>query len=157
MDEAKTFGYARNVAAGLGPVLQPGAEPVEGYSNPTWPAPLAVGARIGLFNSGAIFGVPDYVLFLEGSGHRVRHRDADAVLRHRQGAQPPAAPGDADRGVPAAVAGWMDTGSWAGHPATLRVRRSRGTGHARHPDVGSRGPGDRRPRSRRLRTETHSL
>ena len=58
-DAAITFGYARNVAAGLGPVLQPGAEPVEGYSNPTWLALLALGARLGLFDSGTIFGVPD--------------------------------------------------------------------------------------------------
>ena len=67
-DAAITFGYARNVAAGLGPVLQPGAEPVEGYSNPTWLALLALGARLGLFDSGAIFGVPDYVLFPKALG-----------------------------------------------------------------------------------------
>jgi hypothetical protein len=62
-DAAITFGYARNVAAGLGPVLQPGADPVEGYSNPTWLALLALGARLGLFDHGAIFGIPDYVLY----------------------------------------------------------------------------------------------
>lgn len=62
-DAAITFGYARNVAAGLGPVLQPGAAPVEGFSNPTWMALLALGARLGLFDQGAIFGIPDYVLY----------------------------------------------------------------------------------------------
>lgn len=67
-DAAITFGYARNVAAGLGPVLQPGAEPVEGYSNPTWLALLALGAKLGLFDSGTLVGVPDYVLFPKALG-----------------------------------------------------------------------------------------
>ncbi|SDC75638.1 hypothetical protein [Actinokineospora iranica] len=62
-DAAITFAYARSVADGLGPVLQPGADPVEGYSNPTWLALLAIGRLVGLFDRGAIFGVPDYVLF----------------------------------------------------------------------------------------------
>ncbi|WP_051386236.1 hypothetical protein [Actinokineospora inagensis] len=67
-DAAITFGYARNVAHGLGPVLQPGAQPVEGYSNPTWLALLALGALTGLFDHGTIFGIPDYVLFPKALG-----------------------------------------------------------------------------------------
>lgn len=41
-DAAITFGYARNLSEGLGPVVQPGADAVEGYSNPRgrrcWPS-----------------------------------------------------------------------------------------------------------------------
>ncbi|HEY4024650.1 MAG TPA: hypothetical protein VGM75_38600 [Pseudonocardiaceae bacterium] len=62
-DASITFAYARSVAEGYGPVLQPGAVPVEGYSNTTWMLLLAFGRLIGLFDHGAIFGVPDYVLF----------------------------------------------------------------------------------------------
>ncbi|OXM74477.1 hypothetical protein CF166_04490 [Amycolatopsis sp. KNN50.9b] len=62
-DAAITFGYARGFAEGLGPVVQPGAEAVEGYSNPTWTALLALGRLMGLFDRGAILGIPDYVLF----------------------------------------------------------------------------------------------
>ncbi|WP_285610716.1 glycosyltransferase family 39 protein [Actinokineospora globicatena] len=62
-DAAITFGYARNVAEGHGPVLQPGLEPVEGFSNPTWLVLLALGSLVGLFDHGTIFGVPDYILF----------------------------------------------------------------------------------------------
>ncbi|WP_091450063.1 hypothetical protein [Actinokineospora iranica] len=65
-DAAITFSYARNVADGLGPVFQPGAEPVEGYSNPAWLALLVIGKWLGLFDHGAIFGIPDYVLFPKG-------------------------------------------------------------------------------------------
>ncbi|RLK60060.1 dolichyl-phosphate-mannose-protein mannosyltransferase [Actinokineospora cianjurensis] len=67
-DAAITFGYARNVADGYGPVLQPGLDPVEGYSNPVWMALLALGALVGLFDHGTIFGVPDYVLFPKALG-----------------------------------------------------------------------------------------
>ena len=35
-DAAITFAYARSFAEGDGLVPQPGAERVEGYSNPTW-------------------------------------------------------------------------------------------------------------------------
>jgi hypothetical protein len=62
-DAGITFAYARSVAAGLGPVLQPGADPVEGYSNPAWLALLVVGRWLGLFDGGAWFGVSDLVLF----------------------------------------------------------------------------------------------
>ncbi|NIH77619.1 hypothetical protein [Amycolatopsis viridis] len=67
-DSAITFGYARSFAQGLGPVVQPGAEAVEGYSNPTWTLLLALGRLIGLFDRGTIFGIPDYVLFPKGLG-----------------------------------------------------------------------------------------
>lgn len=62
-DAAISNAYARSFAEGLGPVAQPGADPVEGFSNPTWTALLALGRAVGLFDRGAIFGVPDYVLF----------------------------------------------------------------------------------------------
>lgn len=62
-DAAITFAYARNIAEGAGSVLQPGAEPTEGYSNPAWLAVMALGRLLGLFDRGTVFGVPDYVLF----------------------------------------------------------------------------------------------
>ncbi|QWF82289.1 hypothetical protein HUW46_05726 [Amycolatopsis sp. CA-230715] len=62
-DAAITFAYARSFADGLGPVVAPGAPPVEGFSNPTWTALLALGKVLGLFDRGTLFGVPDYVLF----------------------------------------------------------------------------------------------
>ncbi|WP_024877220.1 hypothetical protein [Saccharomonospora piscinae] len=62
-DSAITFAYARSVTEGLGPVVQPGAAAVEGYSNPTWLLLLMLGRVVGLFDHGMIFGVPDYVLF----------------------------------------------------------------------------------------------
>ncbi|MGW5382656.1 hypothetical protein [Nocardia sp. NPDC003963] len=62
-DAGITFAYARSAAAGLGPVLQPGAAPVEGFSNPTWLLVLMVGKWFGLFDRGAVFGIPDYALY----------------------------------------------------------------------------------------------
>ena len=62
-DAAITFAYARSLATGEGPVLQPGVEPVEAYSNPTWLALLSLGRLLGLFDHGTIFGVPDQVLY----------------------------------------------------------------------------------------------
>lgn len=62
-DAAITFSYARNLSEGLGPVVQPGAAPVEGYSDPTWLALLILGRLAGLFDHGTIFGLPDYVVF----------------------------------------------------------------------------------------------
>ncbi|MCR6484727.1 glycosyltransferase family 39 protein [Amycolatopsis sp. OK19-0408] len=62
-DAAITFAYSRDVADGYGPVLQPGAEPVEGFSNPTWMILLALGKLVGLFDHGTLFGVNDQVLF----------------------------------------------------------------------------------------------
>jgi hypothetical protein len=62
-DAGITFAYARSVATGAGPVLQPGAPPVEGFSDPTWMALLAFGHRLGLFDHGTWFGVPDYVAY----------------------------------------------------------------------------------------------
>ncbi|HWM05717.1 MAG TPA: hypothetical protein VNP92_25535, partial [Actinophytocola sp.] len=52
-DAGITFAYARSITSGAGPVLQPGAEPVEGYSNPAWLLVLAAGRAIGLFDRGA--------------------------------------------------------------------------------------------------------
>jgi hypothetical protein len=62
-DAGITFAYARSIATGAGPVLQPGAEPVEGFSNPAWLGLLVLGRWLGLFDRGAWFGVPDYVAF----------------------------------------------------------------------------------------------
>jgi heme exporter protein D len=62
-DAAITFAYSRNVADGFGPVLQPGAAPVEGYSNPTWMILLALGKLVGLFDHGTLFGISDQILF----------------------------------------------------------------------------------------------
>ncbi len=62
-DAGITFAYARSVATGAGPVLQPGAPPVEGFSDPAWMALLAFGHRLGLFDHGTWFGVPDYVAY----------------------------------------------------------------------------------------------
>jgi hypothetical protein len=62
-DAAITFAYARSVAEGLGPVVHPGAEAVEGFSNPTWLALLALGRLSGVFDRGTLFGIPDYIVF----------------------------------------------------------------------------------------------
>ncbi|MEV0322612.1 hypothetical protein ACIBKX_33160 [Streptomyces sp. NPDC050658] len=67
-DAAITFAYARSIDEGLGPVQQPGAEPVEGYSNPAWLALLVIGRRLGLFDQRAILGVPDLVLYPKALG-----------------------------------------------------------------------------------------
>lgn len=67
-DAAITFSYARSVAEGFGPVLQPGQQPVEGFSDPAWLGLLAIGRLLGLFDRGTIFGIPDYVLFPKALG-----------------------------------------------------------------------------------------
>ncbi|WP_410575677.1 hypothetical protein [Amycolatopsis sp. cmx-4-61] len=67
-DAAITFSYARSFADGFGPVLQPGAPPVEGFSDPTWMVLLGLGKLVGLFDHGTLFGIPDYVLFPKALG-----------------------------------------------------------------------------------------
>jgi hypothetical protein len=62
-DAGLTFAYARSLSSGAGPVLQPGAEPVEGFSNPAWLAVLTVGRWLRLFDRGAWFGTVDIVAF----------------------------------------------------------------------------------------------
>jgi hypothetical protein len=62
-DAGLTFAYARSLASGAGPVVQPGAAPVEGYSSPTWVTVLVVGRWLGLFDHGAWAGTPDMLLF----------------------------------------------------------------------------------------------
>ncbi|GGV30835.1 hypothetical protein GCM10010277_14080 [Streptomyces longisporoflavus] len=62
-DAAITFAYARSVDEGLGPVQQPGADPVEGYSNSSWLALLVAGRRLGLFDHGTLLGISDLVLY----------------------------------------------------------------------------------------------
>ncbi|QFU85352.1 hypothetical protein [Amycolatopsis sp. YIM 10] len=62
-DAAITFAYARNIADGAGPVLQPGGDAAEGFSNPSWLLILVLGKLLGLFDTGVLFGIPDYVLY----------------------------------------------------------------------------------------------
>lgn len=62
-DAAVTFAYARDLTAGHGFTLQPGAPDVEAYSNPFWMLLLALGRLLGLFDHGSLLGLPDYVLF----------------------------------------------------------------------------------------------
>ena len=62
-DAAITFDYARNLSQGFGPVLQPGAPPVEGYSNTSWLLLLTLGRWLGLFDHGTLLGIPDYVVY----------------------------------------------------------------------------------------------
>jgi hypothetical protein len=47
-DAAISLAYARNLVDGFGPVLYPGGEAVEGFSNPLWTAVLAVFSAVGL-------------------------------------------------------------------------------------------------------------
>jgi hypothetical protein len=49
-DAGITFAYARNLAAGHGLVAQPGAAPVEGFSNPAWTLLLALFFAAGAFD-----------------------------------------------------------------------------------------------------------
>ena len=62
-DAGITMAYARSIATGAGPVIQPGAAVSEGWSDPAWLALLVVGRWLGLFDHGAWFGVPDLVAF----------------------------------------------------------------------------------------------
>lgn len=48
-DAGITFAYARNLADGHGLVAQPGASPVEGFSNPLWTLTIALFSAAGLF------------------------------------------------------------------------------------------------------------
>ncbi len=49
-DAGISFAYARNAADGAGLVSQPGAEPVEGFSNPLWTLGLVPFFRAGVFD-----------------------------------------------------------------------------------------------------------
>ncbi|MDI5979902.1 hypothetical protein [Amycolatopsis magusensis] len=62
-DAGITFAYARSIDDGHGPVLQPDADEVEGYSNPAWLFLHVLGRALGLFDRGNLLGIPDYVLF----------------------------------------------------------------------------------------------
>ena len=62
-DAGITVAYARSLANGYGPVLQPGDAPVEGWSDPAWLGLLVMGHWLGLVDHGTWFGVPDVVAF----------------------------------------------------------------------------------------------
>nr|MDQ3420689.1 hypothetical protein [Acidobacteriota bacterium] len=47
-DAGISLAYGRNLAAGYGPVLYPGGEAVEGFSNPLWTAIITLGAALRL-------------------------------------------------------------------------------------------------------------
>ena len=49
-DAGITFAYARSTAEGFGPVSQPGASPVEGYSNPAWMFVMVPFLWLGMFD-----------------------------------------------------------------------------------------------------------
>lgn len=82
-DAAISFAYARNLAAGHGLVAQPGAVPVEGFSNALWVLLLAGWDRLGAFDpvwtpkilSGAM--VAGALLL----SWRTMARDGDAAVR----------------------------------------------------------------------------
>lgn len=67
-DAGISLAYARNLAAGHGPVLYPGAEAVEGFSNPAWTLLLALGAALGLDFGDGIPLLKTLGLLLGGSG-----------------------------------------------------------------------------------------
>ena len=62
-DAGITFAYARSVATGAGPVLQPGAPPVEGFSDPPGWRCSPSGTGSGCSTTARWFGVPDYVAY----------------------------------------------------------------------------------------------
>ncbi len=62
-DAGITFAYARSLATGAGPVLQPGASPVEGFSNPAWLGLMVLGRWLHLFDTGTWLGAPDLVMY----------------------------------------------------------------------------------------------
>jgi hypothetical protein len=61
-DAGISFAYAFNAADGHGLVAQPGASPVEGFSNPLLVMLFAVLAGLGVVNRGDLASVSDYVL-----------------------------------------------------------------------------------------------
>ncbi len=63
-DAGITFAYARNLAQGNGLVSQPGAAPVEGYSNFTWVALLSPLFLVKLFNPVVTPKVISFILIL---------------------------------------------------------------------------------------------
>lgn len=75
-DAGISLAYARNIAAGYGPVLYAGGEAVEGYSNPLWTAMLGAGAALRLDGAdgiplmkglGLAFGVATLLLLVSAS------------------------------------------------------------------------------------------
>ncbi|MFN8020050.1 MAG: glycosyltransferase family 39 protein [Acidimicrobiales bacterium] len=62
-DAGLTFAFARSLASGHGPRLQPDGPVVEAVSNPAWAGLLVLARWLGLFDRGTWFGVSDLVLF----------------------------------------------------------------------------------------------
>jgi len=65
-DAGISMAYAVNLAHGHGLVAEAGRAPVEGFSNPSWVALLAVLTKIGLFGRVSLLGLPDYVVVVKG-------------------------------------------------------------------------------------------
>ena len=61
-DAAISVAYAQNLADGHGFVAQPGASPVEGFSNPLWALVLASLFTLGVFGRADLLGLPGYVV-----------------------------------------------------------------------------------------------
>lgn len=82
-DAGISFAYARSLATGWGPVPYPGAEPVEGYSNPAWVAVLAVAQWAGAspFTVAPMLGLVSVLGALAGvvAAGRARQRQVEAL------------------------------------------------------------------------------
>ncbi|MFA5883600.1 MAG: hypothetical protein WDA60_07105 [Acidimicrobiia bacterium] len=65
-DAGISFAYAANLAHGHGLVAQPGATPVEGFSNPLWVGIFTGLTKLHLFGSVGILGMPGYVVVTKG-------------------------------------------------------------------------------------------
>lgn len=61
-DAGISLAYARNFADGAGLVAQPGASPVEAFSNPAWVFVLAGLYGLGVIGRSELLGLPDHVL-----------------------------------------------------------------------------------------------
>ena len=65
-DAGISMAYALNLAHGHGLVAQPGASPVEAFSDPLWVLLLAGFARVGILGRTYLFGVAGYVAVVKG-------------------------------------------------------------------------------------------
>lgn len=65
-DSGISIAYAVNLVNGHGLVAQPGAAPVEAFSNPLWVGVLAGSDVVGLLGRPNLFGLPGYVVVIKG-------------------------------------------------------------------------------------------